>query len=179
MVRKALQHTTGRVRHCANHAFHHLERAGKILTIDPEMAMLRAITAEEEAAVAVFLTLRQRRYPNSEKLQIRSHLYKIGLHPFVMRVYNFLVSTSTEFPPIRLRLAEEESRTNLIWEFRAEDGRWGGPDTPFNFLVSNGETMRPYHFERQMEELAQSLAHGDIKAYIEGLAKHQESSTLC
>ena len=46
LVVEGLKATSGRVLQCARHAFHHLERAGLIVDIDPEMAMFRAITAE-------------------------------------------------------------------------------------------------------------------------------------
>jgi hypothetical protein len=35
------------VRHCARMAIHHLKRAWRIKEIDPEMAYLRSLTAEE------------------------------------------------------------------------------------------------------------------------------------
>jgi len=167
LVREALQSsTTGRVRHCANHAFHHLERAAQLVDIDPEMAMLRAITAEEEAATAVFLSLKQRRYPNAELLQLRSHPHKLGLYIFVSEVRNFFASVSHQFPPMRLLLKEVEGGSRLIWQLLAPDGRWAEPDTPFNFLVSDASPSQPYHFERQLEELANRIADGDIKDYI-------------
>jgi hypothetical protein len=170
LVLEGLKATSGRVLQCAHHAFHHLERAGQIVEIDPEMAMFRAITAEEEAATAVFFSLRQRRYANADKIQFRSHQYKAALYPFVMQVRNFLASVSSQFPPIRLRVVEENAKPHLIWEFKAPDGRWGRPDTPFNFLFSEAQTAQAYHFERQLEEFAQGPARGNVKKYIDELA---------
>ena len=167
LVVEGLKATSGRVLQCARHAFHHLERAGQIVDIDPEMAMFRAITAEEEAATAVFFSVRQRRYANAEKIQLWSHPYKAALYPFVMQVYKFLASVSSQFPPIRLRLVEEAERPHLVWEFLAPDGRWGMPDTPFDFLVSEAQPGQPYHFERQLEEFSQGPAQGNVKKYIE------------
>ena len=167
LVVEGLKATTGRVLQCARHAFHHLERASQIVDIDPEMAMFRAITAEEESATAVFFSLRQRRYANSEKIQLWSHPFKAAVYPFVMQVYSFLASVSSQFPSIRLRLVEEEAKPHLIWEFLAPDGRWGRPDTPFNFLVSENQPGQAYHFERQLEDFTQGPAQGNVRKYIE------------
>src|ERR1700687_4648027 len=167
-VMQGLKGTRGRVLQGAQHAFHHLERASVIVELDPEMAMFRAITAEEEAATAVFASLRHRGYVNSEKIQLRSHFYKAALYPFVMQVYSFMASLSSEFPPLRLKLLEEEQRDpHLIWELLDPQGRWGRPDPPFNFLVSEGSTRQPYHFERQLEEFANGPAQGNVQKYLE------------
>ena len=40
----------GRSKYCIYNAIHHLKMAFKIKELDPEMALIRAITAEEEVA---------------------------------------------------------------------------------------------------------------------------------
>jgi hypothetical protein len=51
--------------YAARNAVRHLDKAGEIAEIDPMMAAFRAITAEEEAATAVFHALRRQGYPAS------------------------------------------------------------------------------------------------------------------
>jgi hypothetical protein len=175
MVREGLKATTGRVRHCAFHALHHLERAKAIASIDPEMALFRAITAEEEAATAVFLSLLQRRYPRADQLQIKSHLYKLGLYPFISKIYNFLASMSGQFPPMRLNLIEEAGKSLLVWEFQTPDGRWAMSDPPLNVQLSTDLNLTPYRFDHQLEELKGESVRGEIKRLIEQIANQRNT----
>jgi hypothetical protein len=64
-------------------ALDHLRRAGRIREVDPEMALFRCITAEEEAVAAIFWSLKRRRYPGAERLQPRSHRQKAIVLPFL------------------------------------------------------------------------------------------------
>jgi hypothetical protein len=54
------QKLAGRPRHSAANAFRTLRRAWKIAEIDPEIALFLAITAEEEAATALMVSLQSR-----------------------------------------------------------------------------------------------------------------------
>lgn len=60
-----------------------MEYAWKIKDIDPEMSVFRSITAEEEAATAIFLSLKEKKYENAEKLKFQDHSYKQALEPFI------------------------------------------------------------------------------------------------
>ena len=66
-IKKCLREIKGRARQSAFHAFEHLDKAERIAELDPEMAVFRAITAEEEAATAVFFSLKQRGYDRAKK----------------------------------------------------------------------------------------------------------------
>ncbi|MCB1605317.1 MAG: hypothetical protein KDI59_11755, partial [Xanthomonadales bacterium] len=63
----AVEDCKGSVKHCARNAINHLEKAWVIRDIDIEMAVFRGITAEEEAASAVFHCLKNHRYSNAHK----------------------------------------------------------------------------------------------------------------
>lgn len=80
---------TGHSRNCARNAIRHIEKAWKTKELDPEMAVFRAITAEEEAATAIFLSLKERRYENANKIKFKKHSYKLALEPFVRSVCTF------------------------------------------------------------------------------------------
>ena len=171
-VRECLTQFRGRVRHCALHAFHHLEKAEEIAEIDPEMAAFRAITAEEEAATALFFSLREKRYEGAKKIQYRSHLYKLGAHRFLVEVAKFLASMDEQYPARRLRKTEGEEGPRIIWEFQAPDGRWGQPVPPLNLMITD-EEGRPYHLERQFEALKKEAKQEDLKKYLESIANHR------
>jgi len=76
----------------AFNAILHLNKAWKIKGIDNEMSAFRAITAEEEAATAVFLSLKLRKYENSDKLKPMDHSHKSAFATFVMSSGKTLIS---------------------------------------------------------------------------------------
>jgi hypothetical protein len=88
------------VRNCARNSMHHLERAFKIKDVDPEMAVFRSITAEEEAATAIFIALKEKHYNNADKIQYKKHPYKQALGPFIRAIGKFSsnISNSPGFP---------------------------------------------------------------------------------
>lgn len=142
---KYLQSLTGRVHHAAMNALHHLERAKKISDIDPEMSAFRAIIAEEEAATAFFITLKQLGYERAKKLNHRDHQFKAGLFPFITAVHHQIHNFT---PPI--------SEAKLTWEDLSSGGKsenlkvilkvttldeWLVPEPPLNFHVSNSDQL--------------------------------------
>ena len=81
----------GFVRFSAENAVRHMEKAWLLQKIDPEMALFRAITAEEEAATSLFLTLKERRYENSEKLNSKTTHTNKPWSPFFRLYQNSLL----------------------------------------------------------------------------------------
>ena len=53
------------------------------------MAVFRAITAEEEAATAIFLALKEHGYENADKIKFKKHPYKQALEPFLRSIGKF------------------------------------------------------------------------------------------
>lgn len=74
------------VRYRAQNALLGFERALLLIDTDREMASFRAITAEEEAASALFNALKLRKYPGAEKLNLGNHRHKAALGPFLHAV---------------------------------------------------------------------------------------------
>lgn len=60
-------------------SFVHLSLAHRIREIDPAMALLRAITAEEEAASGLLRALRAIKYSKSDELRAKDHLQKAAV----------------------------------------------------------------------------------------------------
>jgi hypothetical protein len=80
---EAVPKLKGRPKYCAINAFRGLKRAWSVAELDPEIAYFRALTAEEEAATALIIALKHRRYPGAEKLDHTHHPHKMGLAPFL------------------------------------------------------------------------------------------------
>ena len=85
-LRRAVANLPTQVRLRAENAFDGFDRALALLSIDREMASFRAITAEEEAAAALFRSLQLRAYPGSECLNLGNHRHKAALGPFIQAV---------------------------------------------------------------------------------------------
>src|SRR5690606_19017052 len=78
----------GKVRWAARNAIEHLNMASKLASIDPNMAALRAITAEEEAATSLICSLKEIGYPGSEFLNAHNHTHKQGVIYFISAINN-------------------------------------------------------------------------------------------
>ena len=91
----------------AYHAIRHLNMAWKIKDIDKEMALFRAITAEEESATAVFRAIQCRGYNNSGKLKPRDHLQKNALSSFIITISYKLASTGVDIGRVSIFVHED------------------------------------------------------------------------
>jgi hypothetical protein len=79
-LEKATERLDKPVRFRAKNAFLHLHKAWRLLRVDQGMAAFRAITAEEEAATALIVSLKRKRYPNSDRLNARNHDHKSSIY---------------------------------------------------------------------------------------------------
>ena len=77
----------------AFNALRHLTRAWMIRELDPQMAVFRSITAEEESASAVFRAVKRLGYSGSRYLNPRNHVHKNALFPFCVAVYRTIADT--------------------------------------------------------------------------------------
>lgn len=91
-ILKRLKLRRGVGKHAANNALTHIGKAWIIRTIDPEMAMFRAITGEEEAVTAIFHALARHGYPGAEYFDRRKHVHKASVVPFMAAVGRVLTS---------------------------------------------------------------------------------------
>jgi hypothetical protein len=69
------------VRTRALSSFDGFDRAEALFDLDREMSSFRAITAQEEAAAALFRALQLRHYPGSDRLDLKRHDHKAALWP--------------------------------------------------------------------------------------------------
>lgn len=166
-----IEKLTGHIRHAAINALEHLVKAQKIVEIDPEMAAFRAFTAEEEAATALFLTLKKLGYKNSERIRHRDHRFKAGLHPFITAVYHQIYELSL-FSAIKLvwektPSGEHERRLQLALKEK-DSGLYIVPEPPLNFQVSTLDG--PTYFEKKIDELCKGVGKEKALEHIEEIA---------
>jgi hypothetical protein len=85
-----LEHLTSSSGSHIKSAMYHVEKAETISNIDPEMAIFRLITAEEEAATAILLTLKEHGYSNAKELNKNNHIHKQSLFPYICAIVELM-----------------------------------------------------------------------------------------
>lgn len=159
-------------RNCARNAISHLEAAWNIKDADPEMAVFRAITAEEEAATAIFIALKEKGYENASRIKFKNHPYKQAVAPFVIAMSKFMADVARwpGFPlgeKYQLSFEGEGKDKKLILSFYLANGL-ATPIPPLGFEVAlNG---KQYHFEKELLEITSGESRADIIKYVKNLA---------
>lgn len=158
-IEKCIEMLAGRPRHCGRSAFRHLRKAWTLYPIDREMALFRAITAEEEAATALILALKQRRYPGAELLDYRRHDHKAGVAPFLHAVGKVLSVMEFARPKIIMSWGGDKPRldvsVNAVAMGLSQDpDQCVMADEPFNFVVRAGTNSGRAQAMTFAEELA-------------------------
>jgi hypothetical protein len=157
----------------AFNALRHLNRAWALRQSDPEMMAFRCITAEEEAATALFRSLQRRKYRNAEKLKPRHHVHKNAVTPFLAAVRHVIAgSGGAELPETQIFL----NQTRLPWMFEVKikvgvlpDGRnlWA-KSLPLHFgltrIVNGAEA--PIDFHEQMRHVAAEANAKSVTKYL-------------
>jgi hypothetical protein len=168
-----INNTNGLTKSCVRSSIHHLETAWKIQEIDPEMAVFRSITAEEEAATAIFIAVKEKCYKNSNKIKFKNHTYKQGLYPFIRSIRNCITKfASSPLWPLgknySLEIDTNEENKTLKLFFIAPNGMKAYPVPPLNFSISMND--KPYYFENEFLEIASGKNKKDIQKYIQEIA---------
>jgi hypothetical protein len=134
---------SGRVRYCAKNAFVHLRKAWRIRGLDHEMAAFRIITAEEEAATAVILSLKQKRYAGADRLNPRQHQHKCAIWPLISTVNHFFHEMGIPTTKLSISLTGGKPKITAYLNLSALAGNadgeeWIELDYPLNFSVREG-----------------------------------------
>lgn len=167
-----IQNAKGFSRHCIRSAIRHLEKAWEIREIDSEMSVFRAITAEEEAATAIFIVLKERGYENAGKLKHKSHLHKQALEPFIRSIGVFSEKwiKLPGFPfgeKYRLQIEGKGKEEKLSLSFHYK-GKMVTAIPPLGFNISiNG---RDYHFEKELLEITSGQNKDDVISHTKKIA---------
>lgn len=172
-VAKAFAKLKGRPRHCGFNALRGLRRAWEIAPIDPEMAVFRGITAEEEAATALMFALQRQRYPGASKLDPRSHVHKAGWSPFLRTVESVMAESSFPAPRYRIDAEANPPRLDVFLpseELGLEPGHLASPDEPLHCVMRTGRTDqgtgRVMDFQVELQRRAEAGGKQDILALI-------------
>lgn len=165
----------------AFNAVRHLDWAWKLRTVDPEMAAFRAITAEEEAATAIFVALRRRGYEDADKLRPRDHVHKNAVIPFFDAITRVIAAHGAQLPGAQLYLKTEEDPPLLTFRFRQPhpltgEEVWAYPQPPLNVSVTSGpvgELKRDEDFTAGVKEIVQAAKVKDIMTYLRNRANER------
>lgn len=166
------QNAKSHSKQCARNAIHHLEKAYEIKDIDKEMAVFRAITAEEEAATAVFLALKEKGYSNSKKIKFKKHPYKQALDPFIrgIRKFSGKLSAMQGFPfgeKCALELEGKGEKRKLSLSFHFND-KLVTAIPPLGFTITKND--KPYFFEEELLEITQGQNRQDIINHVNNIS---------
>lgn len=180
-VEECIGNLNGRVKSCGRSAFRHLRGAWALFELDNEMSALRAITAEEEAASALILSLQQKRYPGSGLINHRDHLHKTALTPFLNAVRKVLSVTDFAKPTLTLKPKEAPPRVEVSFDIRnmgadISEPLFVQPDEPLNFLVHNQseDGDRSVHaFEEELKEIATGKGLDDVLDFLRSEANRR------
>lgn len=153
----------------ARNAVRHLDQAGVIAETDPVMAAFRAITAEEEAATAVFHALRRHAYPGNSVLQRHNHLHKNALGPFCFATLQLFKEANDQYDlRPQLHIVDENGTRRLVTRFYVGGLGLGDnvatPEPPLGFQI--GRDGRLHDFGEQIDNLAARRGADSIKAHL-------------
>jgi hypothetical protein len=155
----------------------HLERAWELRERMPEVSVFLAITAEEEAATAIFHALRKRKYDHADKLKGWDHRYKAGVYPF-LRLIGDVLSPPEGSLPLTLYFDKEDQAKADILRIRmpisVKDGRQYCliPEPPLG-LVSKGLDGRVRDYAKEVRSVASERGIESIYEYIKSLANER------
>ncbi len=156
-------------RHAARNAVHNLGLAEKLGAIDLNMAAFRAITAEEEAATALFHSLSRRRYPNAERLRPRDHRHKNAVAPFLDGIRACLgraEQLGTIIVQLQIPTAGHPKKQPRIeiWTPQVPIGRRLTPIPPLGFNISVNNEL--HDFREEFAKIASERGIDSAETYV-------------
>lgn len=167
-VSKLILHTPAPGKHSARSAIMHITKAWQIRDADREMAVFRAITAEEESVTAIFHALKRRKYEGAEKLNPRDHIHKAAVFPFFIAVSQVLDEANQMGlqPTIELRKHNESARFLVRLTVPTPDGKqsWAYPEPPLHYTVSMDGQL--HDFSDQLSKLANEKNRKSINDHV-------------
>ncbi|MEO6067398.1 MAG: hypothetical protein ABIQ41_05400 [Gemmatimonadales bacterium] len=154
-------------KHAARSAIHHAERARRIQGIDPEMALFRALTGEEEAARAIIHSLHRLRYPGAERLNWKVHRHKAAMIPFLAAVGGLIKKGPITVPQLQIVQRDGKDQPSVRFEFMLPDGQVVGvtPRPPLDLQLSVNDAL--HDFSPELDELLVDSAVKSLDKMIE------------
>ena len=160
-------------KHAARSAISHIQRAFKLKDLDPEMALFRAITAEEEAARAIFDALQRHKYSGADRINWRDHRHKAAVMPFFMAIGRSF--SQVGFADARTEIVDVEGKKKLVVHvrFRHSDGRMKSwyPDPPLHISVLVDGKREDYAAE--LQDIATEGNFATMRKFVENYANER------
>lgn len=157
-------------KHCFRSALNHLSKAYAVSSIDPEMAIFRATTAEEEAASGLMRSLMQLRYPGCEELQAHDHIQKHAVTPFIQAVLSHLSFLRFQnIAGVRMAIKNVDGNDRLVTVLRLMvdgDEAWALPIPPLNVTVRDGKTGESPTYTVDFQRVIEPKGYRNIKNYL-------------
>lgn len=156
----------------------HLERAWVLREQMPEVSVFLAITAEEEAATAIFHCLQKRQYEWSGKLKKWDHAYKAGVYSFLRLLGETLIPKDDS---VKLELffdTSGESKKTTTLRIRIPIMIEGGeqyyivPEPPLG-LFSKGPDGKPRDYTQEIRAIASEHGIDSVYEYIKNQANER------
>jgi hypothetical protein len=151
-------------------------KAWGLRDIDKNMAIFRIITAEEEAASALMISLKRRHYNGSEKLKLYSHVHKSSIW--------FIIAAFTEFLPalqgsiegeFAIEPDETTGKATPIMRFKILNSSLPGyiypiPPLEIQLIHGNGTNKTLHMLEEEIKKLVSAKGHEEFLKYIQAEA---------
>ncbi|CAK2424304.1 AbiV family abortive infection protein [Vibrio crassostreae] len=157
--------TKGHSGFAAKSSIRYVERSFELAGTMPEVAAFLAITAEEEAATALFLALKSKGYLRSSELKMHDHKHKGGLYPFLT-----LLGVALELSevPYQLVVDNNNGRDTLRTQMQIGDFVLQ-PDPPLNQVNvdASGDAKNYLH---EVRAVASERGITSIFQYIKDIA---------
>ena len=132
-----IEKTPGPGKHAARNALFHMERAYLLEKIDPEMAMFRAITAEEEAVRAIFHALQRLNYPHARELDWQKHKHKAAVVHYFEAIAGLVRKAIVPTPQISIEKVDGVDTVRIRFQVPSPEGpewiAWLYPEPPLDF----------------------------------------------
>lgn len=157
--------TKGHSGFAAKSSIRYVERAFELSETMPEVATFLAITAEEEAATALFIALKSKGYLRSKELKMHDHKHKGGLYPFLT-----LLGTALKISEVPYQLVVENHNGRDILRTQLSLGSLVlQPDPPLNQISvdTSGNTKNYLH---EVRAVASERGITSIFQYIKDTA---------
>ncbi|AAO10891.1 hypothetical protein VV1_2535 [Vibrio vulnificus CMCP6] len=137
----------------------------------PEVSAFLAITAEEEAATALFLALKNKKYNRAKELNKKRHQHKGGVYPFLSLLKETILALK-EGPTYEL-IIEEGPKASLLKLrhiiFIDGEYRYFYPDPPLNLFSLDSMGKAQDYFEG-VKSIAVERGILSIRDHIEKVA---------
>lgn len=171
-ISELVEKVSGKNRHPARNAIHHLDMAEKIKEIDKNMSIFRLITAEEEAATSLFLELKTKGYKGADAIKHRDHVHKNALYPFLRSLQMALTDLKVEQYEPAIQIARRNNKEIVNIRMLAPNDELKrtvtfDPPLEFELKEENGGflNLQPFY-----NKIAEDKKHSDVIKWLENEA---------